>query len=157
MNQSVSYNHLCATLETVQQQIANLVELPQLSQKERDYIYNFAAISCQIGDFNKAIPLFQFLVLLDQSENLYLKGLAGALHGAKRFKDALELYKLAYQMQMEHSYDCLFYGADCLINLNDKAGARDYLLAFIAASEQAQVAVDQIMFKRAKLLLDGAN
>ena len=139
---------------TVNKQISELINFPDLTQKERNYLYNTAADKCQAGDFIGAISLFQFLVLAERSNKLYIKGLAGAMHGAKRYHEALDLYQMVYMIDAEVEYDCLFYIADCMLNIGEYLTAQANLEQFIELCIHLNLQ-NSFIFKRANLLLAG--
>ncbi len=145
-------NDFIGNIETLNQHIKELMNLPTLTHKELTYLYNMAANKCQAGDFTGAIALFQFLVLTERSNKIYIKGLAGSLHGAERYSEALDLYQIVYLIDVDLECDCLFYSADCLFNLGKYETAKDNLERFIQLNEHTRVQ-DSFMLKRANLLL----
>lgn len=90
-----------------------------LTTKEKNYIYNLAAKKCQMGDFKSATPLFQLLVSIEGKNSLYLKALAGCHQQQKDYLGAYALYNYAYLLDMKQNADCLFYIANCLIELEE--------------------------------------
>lgn len=140
--------------EVINQHISELMNLPQLTEKERLYLYNLATNKCKSGDFIGAIALFQFLVLAERSNKLYIKALAGSMHGAKQYSEALELYQMVYLIDIEHEYDCLFFSADCLFNMGDYIMAKDNLEKFVSIAIKKKPQ-NEFILKRANLLLAG--
>ncbi len=136
--------------------LAELMNLPELNEKERNFLYNLAANKCQTGDFKNAVPLFQLLVLLEPKNYLYIKGLAGTLHGLGNYLEALELYRVVYLLDKNLNIDTLFYMGDCLLNLKKLGEARENLELFvqIASGDLYRDRYDS-QLKRAQLLLAG--
>jgi len=109
---------ISAMMQQVAKNANELAKLPILDEKQRNYLYNMAAQKCQAGDYINAVPLFQFLVLFDRTDVNSIKGLAGALHGAARYSDAINCYHMTYLQDSMNHVDSLFYMADCNIKLN---------------------------------------
>lgn len=145
-----------AEIMSLSTNLSELIKLPSLNTKERNYLYTYATNKCQIGDFKSAIPLFQFLVLLEKQNLTYLKGLAGALHGAGNYAQAVELYRLVYIFDIQLHFDTLFYMGDCYLNLKNFDEARENLNLFVKlASNDIYKEKFDAQLKRAQLLLAG--
>ncbi len=127
-----------------------------LSQSERNYLYNLAARHCTTGAYKAAVPLFRFLVSQDTANELYLKGLAGALHGNAEYLSAIIIYDAAYTLFPEQNADLFFYMANCWMSLKRQEIAQKCLEAFLHQVERQADPVNKIhgkMIKRAKLIL----
>ncbi len=122
-----------------------------LSKEELNYIYNMGAKKCEIGDFENALPIFQFLSLYSVGNPLYLKAIAGCLQNLSQFKDAYMYYQSAYMCDMKNSQDCLFYMGFCAIKLQEPDMAKDLLSKFIEKNPEHEFE------KKARLLLQGLS
>ena len=99
-------------------------------------MYNLAAAKCQTGDFRGALAFFQLLVIVELTNPLYLKGLAGCYHHLDNYAEALSLYIEAYHLEQVQQLECLFYAANCLLKLNDYQQARDFFLKFLNSARK---------------------
>lgn len=122
--------------------------LPELSQAERNYLYNLAARNFQGGNFSKAQSVFQLLVALEPTNPLYLKSLAGCQQRLGDFFNAYLIYHYVYLMNMEQEPECLFYMANCLFEINEYDRSYTYITQFLATNPQ------EGLVSRAELLRD---
>ncbi len=120
-----------------------------LSKEEINYIYNLAAKKCEIGDFQNALPIFQFLVLFKPGTSLYLKAIAGCLQNLEQYMEAYMYYQSAFMVDMKNSQDCLFYMGFCAIKMQKNDQARELLTQFVKDNAGHEFE------KKAKLLLHG--
>jgi len=137
----------------VEQQANQLIEL---TGNEKNYLYNFAVGFCKVGAYAKALPFFRYLLLKDPLNQLYLKGLAGALHGSEEYLDALVCYDTAYALFSDENVDLLYYMANCAISLKNEAMTKAYLEKYLAAVNDKAGKLSKVqlkMQKRAELLL----
>ena len=154
--QQPEHEQLLTEIYNFSSQFRELANLPNLSDKERNYLYNYATNKCQTGDFKNAIPLFQLLVLLEPGNFIYIKSFAGALHGEGRFAEAVELYKVVYLLDVKLHCDTLYYMGDCLVNLKMYDEARTNLNLFLeVASSDLYKEKFASQIKRTHLLLAG--
>lgn len=130
------------------QLIANKFDV-KLSREEINYIYNLGAKRTEIGDFHSALPIFQFLVLFDTRNPLYIKAVAGCMQNLDRFLEAYTYYQIAYEFDKEGQQDCLFYMAFCAIKQNMQNEAGKLLDEFITKNPSHEFT------KKAKLLRHG--
>ncbi len=120
-----------------------------LSQEELNYIYNMGAKKCEIGDFENAVPIFQFLTLYKPGFPLYLKAIAGCLQNLEKYMDAYMYYQSAFMVDQKNSQDCLFYMGFCAIKMQKNKEAQEVLTHFIEKNPEHELE------KKAKLLLHG--
>jgi len=120
-----------------------------LSKEEINYIYNMGAKKCEIGDFQNALPIFQFLVLFKPAETLYMKAIAGCLQNLEQYMEAYMYYQSAFMAKMKDNPDCLFYMAFCAIKLQKNDEALNLLNHFLKDNPNHELE------KKAKLLLNG--
>lgn len=120
-----------------------------LSKEEINYIYNLGAKKCEIGDFQNALPIFQFLTLFKPGTPLYLKAIAGCLQNLEEYMQAYMYYQSAFMVGMKENQDCLFYMAFCAIKMQKNEQAQELLTQFIKDN------AGHDLEKKAKLLLHG--
>ena len=120
-----------------------------LTQEEMNYIYNLAAKKCEIGDFENALPIFQFLVLYKPSDMLYQKSMAGCLQNLQKYTEAYMQYQTVYMLDSENNQDCLFYMAFCAIKMEKPDIAKNLLEEFLSQNPEHEHE------KKARLLLRG--
>lgn len=120
-----------------------------LSKEEINYIYNLGAKKCEIGDFQNALPIFQFLSLFKPGTSLYLKAIAGCLQNLEKYMEAYMYYQSAFMVDTKANQDCLFYMAFCAIKLQKNDQALELLNQFLKDN------VGHEYEKKAKLLLHG--
>jgi tetratricopeptide (TPR) repeat protein len=109
-----------------------------LSKEEINYIYNLAVKKCEIGDFQNALPIFQ-----------YLKAIASCFQNLEQYMEAYMYYQSAFVVDFNNNQDCLFYMGFCAIKMQKPDQARDLLNQFIKANSGHEFE------KKAKLLLHG--
>jgi tetratricopeptide (TPR) repeat protein len=88
----------------------------------------------QLCNYNKALSIFRALVILQPLNILYIKCIAGCLHGQKLFAEASSAYDTSFSLDMQENADCLFYSGVCLFKLKDFNGARDKLTKYLNTS-----------------------
>lgn len=120
-----------------------------LSDEEINYIYNLGAKKCEIGDFQNALPIFQFLTLFKPGTPLYLKAIAGCMQNLEQYMEAYMYYQSAYMVSKTQHSDCLFYMAFCAIKLTNNDQAIELLNQFLKFNPGHELE------KKAKLLLHG--
>jgi tetratricopeptide (TPR) repeat protein len=138
----------------------NAVETLGYTEQEKNYLYNSAAQKCQIGDFKGALAIFQFLSMLDTQNHVYIKAIAGCMHGLEDYGNAISYYKYTYDNSQERgNYDCLFYIARCHLKLNDYLVAKINLSKFIELCENDKIAHDAYdkLIKKSHVLLKSIN
>lgn len=119
-----------------------------LTEKEINYIYNMAVKKCQIADHENALNLFQFLMIYETGNPLYIKAAAGCLQSLERYQEARQLYQIVYMTDINKHSDCLFYSGYCSIKLKDYANASLFLEDFLSKNK------NQELDKKARLLLE---
>lgn len=120
-----------------------------LSKEEINYIYNLGAKKCEIGDFQNALPIFQFLTLFKPGTPLYLKAIAGCMQNLEQYMEAYMYYQSAFMVDMKNNQDCLFYMGFCAIKLQKNEQAVELLTQFLKDNPGHEYE------KKAKLLLHG--
>ena len=122
----------------------------EFNEKELNYIYNLGAKKCEIGDYEGAEPLFQFLSIYQPNNPLYLKAMGGCYQGLEQFAIAIPFFTLAYALDQKKQLDCLFYiGFSHLKNKNPQE-AKQILTKFIELAGE-----EHELVKKAKLFLNG--
>ncbi len=122
-----------------------------LTKEEINYIYNLGAKKCEIGDFQNALPIFQFLTLFQPGTPLYLKAIAGCSQNLEKYMEAYMYYQSAFMVNTKENQDCLFYMAFCAIKLEKSDQAHELLTQFIKDNPGHECE------KKAKLLLHGLD
>ena len=103
----------------------------QLTPDELTYLYNLGSRYMQANDYAKATPIFQFLVSINTTNVLYVKGLAGCSQASGDFVSALFSYKFAYILDIANNVDCLFYAGVCLYKMEQFVRAKTEFENFI--------------------------
>jgi len=107
---------------------------------------------CAVGEYEKALEIFQILNTLEPGNSTYMKATAGAMQGMSRYFEAYMMFQASYALnQKPTNTDCLFYMAHCSIKQNKFAQAKKLLEAFLTSNSHPDLA------KKAKLLLNGMN
>lgn len=122
-----------------------------LSTKELNYMYNLAAKKCQVGDYNNALNIFQFLTIYDTGNVFYTKAAAGCMQSLEKYQEAYDLYQTAFMLDSKNNPDCLFYMAYCAIKQNNYTDAVSLLESFLEKKS------DNNLEKKANLLLEIAK
>jgi tetratricopeptide (TPR) repeat protein len=123
----------------------------ELNPEEMIYIYNLGAKKCEIGDFENAIPIFQFLLFKDMKNTLYMKSMGGCFQNLERFDEALLCYQSSYILDKKANSDCLFYMGYCALKLKKNEQALEFLTKFCETNP------DHELVKKAKLFMNGLS
>jgi type III secretion system low calcium response chaperone LcrH/SycD len=70
------------------------------------------------GKFQKSIPLFEMLMLIDPTDTRFMLGMASALYGLNRYQEALFHY-LGVSRLDEKAVEPLFYASECSLHLGE--------------------------------------
>lgn len=116
-------------IKTIIESLANQLQMiSNLQQKitpaESEYLYNLGVQHFQAGDIEKAQSIFQMLTLIDLSNHLYYKSLAGCQQELKHYIVAIHNYRVAWQLQPEKNADCIFFIGVCLFKLQQCTEAK---------------------------------
>lgn len=135
--------------------LENKQPIPELSQSERNYLYNMAARNFQGGNYAKAQSIFQLLTMLEPINPLYLKSLAGCNQKLGDFLNAYLLYHYVYLLNMAEESECLFYMANCLFEINEYDRSFTYITQFLETNPaeglraRAELLRDSLITKKA--------
>lgn len=110
--------------------------VPDLTQEEKNYLYNLGVKHFNTGSYASAISLFQLLVNCEADNITYGKALAGALHAKKDYLSAFFTYIFTYLLDMENESECLFYGAVCLFEKGELERAMVYFDNYLNSQPQ---------------------
>ena len=118
-----------------------------LAKNDYDSLFNIGASKFKSGDFYGASTIFQVLVVLDENNITYLKSLASSLQNDKSYLLAVYYYKMAYNIKPTEELDCLFYMANCYIELDKHHEALECLNKF-----EEKSSMDNMLKARSTLL-----
>ncbi|MCE2706586.1 MAG: hypothetical protein LW807_05860 [Proteobacteria bacterium] len=113
--------------------------LGDFNKNELDYLYNLGVKSFQVGDYTKALPIFQLLKGANSTNVLYSKALAGCYHAMGDYMNALFSYKFTYLLDQDNESDCLFYSGTCLYELGKFEQAQK---EFVKYTQQKNINVE---------------
>lgn len=119
------------------------------TKEELNYIYNQGVKKCEIGDFQNALTLFQFLTLLRPGVPLYLKSVASCLQHLEKYLEAYMHYQSAFIVDIKQQQDCLFFMGFCAIKIQKEQQAVELLTSFLENNPGHEFE------KKAQVLLSG--
>jgi len=106
----------------------------KLTKEEVNYIYNLGVRQFEVGNYEKATLLFQFVISCDSKNALFFKALAGCLHACEDFMGAFLNYQMAYILDAKTNSDCLFYCGVCMYELDNLDTAKKSFEEFLLSS-----------------------
>lgn len=143
-------NEVTAKLEQIESNLENNpLRKFELNQSEKDTLYNMGICKFQTGDYEGALPIFQFLSGIELSNLNYLKALASCYQNLANFTAAITLYNMVYLLNPKNENDCLYYIANCYLELECNDEAYDLLKDFV----EGCATYESIHLKRARILL----
>ena len=122
----------------------------RLTEAEQRFLYNLAVKNFKTGNYRRALPVFQFLVLEDSGSYLYLKSLAACYYGLKEYWLALATYEQCLLVTAaEERFECLYYMGMCHFELTTYAAAKVAFDNFLDNSP-----TNASLIKKARLYLE---
>lgn len=124
-------------------------EVLELPADEMESIYSLAYQKYRHGEYQKAVDLFRYLMVLDSACFKYILGLAASLHRLEEYQGAANHYLLAsfYEPSNPIPY---FHGAECYLRLGNTTMAKNGLtLAMTTAGDQEEF---RLLKERAALI-----
>ena len=107
---------------------ATLREMRGITDAEMEAIYAMGVNFYKAGNYDDAEKVFKFLVMFDHMSSRYWTAMGSLRQVQRRFAQAVEAYKFASFLDLENPKP-LYYAAECLVALGDKAKALDALAA----------------------------
>lgn len=122
----------------------------RLSESEQRYLYNLAVKNFKTGNYRRALPIFQYLVIEKSDSYLYLKSLAACYYGLKNYWLALITYQqsLASGDQAD-VVECYYYMGVCHFEVAGYPAAKIAFETYLDKSPN-----NLILEKKARLYLE---
>jgi len=121
----------------------------RLTEEEQKFLYNLAVKNFKTGSYRRALPVFQFLVMEDNRNFIYLKSLAACYHALNDYWLALITYEQCLDFNSVDSLECNYYIGMCYFELASYASAKTAFQSFLDGSPN-----NDAFEKKAKLFLD---
>lgn len=122
----------------------------RLTDPEQRFLYNLAVKNFKTANYQRALPVFQFLVLEDNNNYLYLKSLAACYYSLKEYWMALATYEQCLLVSSaEERFECLYYMGMCHFELTAYAAAKVAFDNFLDSSP-----TNATLIKKARLYLE---
>ncbi|MFN0064791.1 MAG: SycD/LcrH family type III secretion system chaperone [Chlamydiales bacterium] len=127
-------------LKRMKEENISLKEAAQVNDHFLEEVYSLAHAHYERGNYKESLSLFQLLSGIAPSTHKYVFGLSANFHQMGKFEDAMYGFYLALNIDPENPIPA-FYIADCLLKLNFKAEAEEFLnLTIEIAVEKPQYA-----------------
>ncbi|MDQ5921564.1 MAG: Anaphase-promoting complex, cyclosome, subunit 3 [Pseudomonadota bacterium] len=92
----------------------------KFSKQELNYLYNVGVNNFKTKNYQRALSMFQLLLMLDANNPLYMKAAAGAYHITKNYLSAILAYRYCYALDPSPmNHDCKFYIGVCYFETNN--------------------------------------
>lgn len=98
----------------------NKLENSNFTQAELDYLYNVGVTNFKTKNYQRALSMFQLLLMLDSENPQYMKAAAGTYHVTKHYLAAILAYRYCYVLDPSAvNNDCRFYVGVCYFETNN--------------------------------------
>lgn len=111
-----------------------------LSPDNIEYLYSVGYQQFHSGNYQKALPMFSLVVLLDRKNTKYFKAIGECYFQMKQYKDAIDAFMSVHLIDIYDPWP--FYRiAECYLKLNDpKHAVFNYGMAFSIAGDNPKFA-----------------
>ena len=117
------------------------------SELDVDMIYNMATQKFNVGNYQKAIDCYSFLLLCKPMNPIYNKALASCYQQVEQYTLASYYYKITL-LQSPADIECEFYIGICSFL------AKEYSLALVSFNNFINISKNTVLIERAQMYCD---